>query len=124
MKGCCTFIGQCQYSGSAGEKHFSHASPSTARQRIADGRGAPRVAGLFVVAIDDLARCPFPCQLAVKGGGSTSPSIHFPIDLYGYRAISKRWPVLLNRMMLFVRLLQRAISLVHRTAFKFMERSL
>ena len=48
---------------------------------------------------------------------------HFPIDLYGYRAISKAWPALLKRMRSFVRLLRRAIRLIRRTALKFMEQS-
>ena len=34
----------------------------------ADYLGRLRAAGLFVVAVDDLARYPFPCQLVVNGG--------------------------------------------------------
>jgi len=42
----------------------------------ADYLGRLRAAGLFVVAIDDLARYPFPCQLVVNGG-AYSPQLPY-----------------------------------------------
>lgn len=41
----------------------------------ADYLGQARAAGLFVTAVDDLARYPFPCQLVVNGGAHAT---HLP----------------------------------------------